>query len=73
MGDIGRWLVIIGIVIVVIGVIFMAAGRIPWLGKLPGDITWRKGDFTVSFPFATMIVVSIVLTIILNVITRLFK
>ncbi len=73
MSDLGRWLVIIGVIIIVIGAIFMVAGKIPWLGKLPGDIVWRRGDSTLFIPFGTMLLVSIALTVILNIIGRFYK
>jgi hypothetical protein len=73
MSDLGRWLVIIGVIIIVIGAIFMVAGKIPWLGKLPGDIAWRRGDFTLFIPFGTMLLVSVALTVILNIIGRFFR
>lgn len=73
MSDLGRWLVIIGVIIIVIGAIFMVAGRVPWFGKLPGDIAWQRSNHTVFIPFGTMIVVSIALTVILNIIGRFYK
>jgi hypothetical protein len=70
MGDIGRALVIFGVVIVVIGVILIFADRIPFIGRLPGDIVIRRRNVTFYFPVVTMILLSILLTIILNLFTR---
>ena len=42
--------------------LFMLAGKIPWIGKLPGDITIQRKNFTLYFPLATSILISIVLT-----------
>ena len=75
MSDIGRLLIIFGIGLVVIGGIFLLIGRIPGspFGRLPGDFSWESGDTRIYFPLATMIVVSIILTIIVNVILRIFR
>lgn len=59
-----------GIALVVAGVLVLAAERFNVLGRLPGDITLRRGNFTLYVPLATMLVVSILLTIILNLISR---
>ena len=61
-----------GVVIVLIGAALVAAGKAPWLGALPGDIRWRGEKWSVSFPVVTCILVSIVLTVIVNVLLRLF-
>lgn len=70
MSDIGRTLVIFGVVIVVVGLVLMFADRIPFVGRLPGDIMIRRKNFTFYFPVVTMIIVSILLTILLNLFTR---
>jgi len=59
----GRGLVIVGLVIAAIGVVVMMG--VP-LGRLPGDFTVRRGSFTFYFPLATSIVVSILLTLLLQ-------
>ena len=59
----GRGLVIVGLVIAAIGVVVMMG--VP-LGRLPGDFTVRRGSFTFYFPLATSIVVSILLTMLLQ-------
>ena len=73
MDSIGKLLLIAGIAIAVIGLLFILAPKIPILGKLPGDIILRRGDATFYFPLATSIVISIVLTVILNIAFRLFR
>ncbi len=65
--EFGRLLLILGVVIAVIGLIMMLAPKIPFLGRLPGDIVIRKGNFTFYFPLATSIILSIVLTIIFSI------
>lgn len=68
----GRILIIIGIVIIVIGLFLQYGNRIP-LGKLPGDFVIRRENVTIYFPLATGIILSIIVTVILNVIFRFFK
>lgn len=66
----GKLLIYIGIVTVLLGGLFLLAGKITWLGRLPGDILVRRQNFTVYIPITTMILVSLFLTIILNVFSR---
>ena len=63
---IGRAFVIAGVVILVIGLALMFADRIPFVGRLPGDVTVRGDGWTVYAPIATSIVVSLVLTAALS-------
>jgi len=70
MQDLGRFLIVLGAAAVLIGVLLVLAPRIPWLGWLPGDILIRRGTFTFYFPIVTCVVVSIVLTLILNLLGR---
>ena len=67
---IGRILIIVGIIIVVLGLILAFGGRLPLLGKLPGDILIRKDGFTFYFPVVTLLLLSVVLTLIINSIWR---
>jgi hypothetical protein len=71
MPDFGRILVGLGIVLVVVGLIFMAFTRmnVP-LGRLPGDLSWKGRGWNVSFPLASSIVISVVLSLILWAINR---
>ena len=66
-------MVVAGVVLAVLGVLFMVGARIPGFGQLPGDIVIRRDGFTLYLPFVTMIVVSVVLTIALNIAGRLFR
>ncbi len=61
---IGRLLMIIGLVVALIGALVMLSVKIPWIGKLPGDILIQKKNFTFYFPLATSILISILLTIL---------
>ena len=63
-------LVYIGVVTVLIGGFFILVAKVPWFGKLPGDFIWRREGLTIYVPFVTMILVSLVLTILLNIIWR---
>lgn len=66
----GKILLIVGSIIIVLGLIFIFSQHIPFLGKLPGDITIKKEGGSFYFPIVTGIIVSIVLTIIINIILR---
>lgn len=72
-GEVGRTLMILGALLFVVGVALTYAGRLPWLGNLPGDVAIERGNFRLYAPFGTMIVVSIVLTLLLNLVARLFR
>jgi hypothetical protein len=71
MSQIGKTLLLIGIIFVLAGTVLMIAGKfnIP-LGRLPGDISYQKKNITVFAPFGTMLVISIIITLILNIISR---
>jgi hypothetical protein len=70
MADIGRFLILLGVAAVVAGVLLLLQPRIPWLGRLPGDIVVQRERFTFYFPVVTSIVVSILLTLVLNLFFR---
>jgi len=63
--DIGRMLLVVGLVIAVIGGLILLAGRLG-VGRLPGDLVWKGDDWAVYVPLGWMIVVSVVLTLLLN-------
>ena len=69
MGSLGRTLLYIGIALAASGALLMLGERLG-LGKLPGDLVWKKKGFTVHFPIATSLLVSLVLTIVLNLLLR---
>lgn len=66
----GKAIIVLGLTLVFLGISIMAISKIPYLGKLPGDIFIKKGNFTLFFPLATSILVSIILTVILNFLFR---
>jgi hypothetical protein len=70
MHDLGRFLVVLGAIAVLAGVVLMLAPRLPWLGRLPGDIVVQRGPVTLYFPLMTSIVLSVVVTLLLNLFWR---
>lgn len=64
MNAVGRLLIVAGLGIAAIGVLLVVVGRIPWVGRLPGDIHVQRGTWTFYFPLATSIVASIVLSLL---------
>jgi hypothetical protein len=71
MDDLAKLLILFGVVMVVIGGALLLFGRVPFIGRLPGDITFSQGGFTCFFPLATSILLSIVVTILLNIVVHL--
>ncbi|HEX8186561.1 MAG TPA: DUF2905 domain-containing protein [Blastocatellia bacterium] len=71
-GTIGRYLILLGAVIVVFGVILVMAGKFPGLkvGRLPGDIYIERGNWRFYFPLVTSILLSLILTFILWLFNR---
>ena len=70
MNDLGRLLVVFGLIIVAAGVLVMLVGRVPGIGRLPGDVHVQRGNWTFSFPLGTSILLSLVLTLVLWLIGR---
>ena len=71
MNELGKGLILFGVVLVVAGIVLMALGRLNWpLGRLPGDIVYRGKNTTVYFPLATSILVSAVLSLLLYFVGR---
>ena len=74
MTDLGKILVGFGVVMLLLGVILLLAGslsgKVPWLGRLPGDILIQRGGWSVYIPLGTSLLISIVLTLILAVFGR---
>lgn len=70
----GKWLTIIGLVLAGLGVVVWLVGKwgIPF-GALPGDIRIERPGFSFRFPFVTCIILSVVITVIANVILWLFR
>ncbi len=64
MQHIGRFLILLGLIISAVGALLLLTGKFPWLGKLPGDILIQKKNFTLYFPLATSIIISLIITLI---------
>ncbi len=62
----GRFLILVGLVIALVGLLLVLSEKIPWLGRLPGDILIKKGKWTFYFPLATSILLSILITLLIN-------
>jgi len=69
----GRLLIILGVVLLVAGVLLVFGSKIPLVGSLPGDLVFRKNGLTVFAPLATMLLLSLALTILVNLFLRLFR
>jgi hypothetical protein len=70
MNELGRLLLVFGALIALAGLVLMLFGRVPWLGRLPGDIHVQRGNWTFYFPLATSLVLSVVLTLVLWLLGR---
>ncbi len=64
--EVGKWLVLMGLMLVVLGGLLWLAGRIPFLGRLPGDIRIERENFSCFVPLATSLLLSLLLTLLLN-------
>ncbi|MEN2986090.1 MAG: DUF2905 family protein [Thermodesulfovibrionaceae bacterium] len=73
MSEIGKFLILLGIIIVVIGFLLSFFGKIPLIGKLPGDFVIERRNFVFYFPLGTSILLSIILTLILYIFSILSR
>lgn len=65
----GKFLIVAGLVVAGLGVLFVVGSALG-LGRLPGDFSWRRGNFRFYAPIASSILISIVVTVVLNVMSR---
>ena len=70
MSELAKTLIFFGIMLVVAGLLVSVFGKVPGIGKLPGDIYLRKGSFTFYFPLTTSLLLSLVLTLVLTLFGR---
>jgi len=74
LGGLGKLLIGFGVVMIVLGGIFLLlgnlSGKVPWIGRLPGDIYIQRGNWSFYFPLATSILLSIILTLIFSLFFR---
>ena len=69
----GKYILVVGLIIVFIGIIiYFFHDYFRWIGRLPGDIRIEKNNFRFYFPLATMIVLSLVLTLLINIFKKFF-
>ncbi len=68
--QLGKALILMGLVLVVMGAAVWALGSVPMIGRLPGDIYMRRGNLTIYFPITTAIVVSVILSLLLALLRR---
>jgi len=73
LSEMGRWLAGMGVALVAVGGLLWLLGRLPGVGRLPGDFQFQVGNVGCFAPIATMLLVSVVLTIVLNILLRLFQ
>ncbi len=66
----GWALVVVGVIIVVVGLVFVTGGRIPFLGHLPGDIVIQRDNVTIFVPLGSMLLVSVVVSVVLGLLNR---
>jgi hypothetical protein len=64
MSDLARFLILLGVILIVLGLALLLLPKIPGLGRLPGDIIIKRENFTVYFPLGTCILVSLILSLI---------
>jgi uncharacterized membrane protein YidH (DUF202 family) len=70
MAGFGKTLILLGIMLVVVGVLLRFAGKLPWLGNLPGDIQFERHGFAFYFPLTTCIIISAVISLVLYLFRR---
>lgn len=74
MVEFGRLMLIIGLAIAFCGLLILIATHyLPWLGNLPGDLRFETDSYKIYFPLATMILISILGTVLLNIVLRIFR
>jgi Protein of unknown function (DUF2905) len=71
LGGMGRRLMWLGVELFLAGLLMHLLGKLPWAGRLPGDLVVRRGNLTFYSPLGAMIILSLVLTVALNLIIRL--
>lgn len=70
LGFLGKLLILLGVFIIIAGVLLLLGGKIPWVGRLPGDLIVRREKFTFYFPITTSILISIILTLLLWILKK---
>ncbi|HIJ66139.1 MAG TPA: DUF2905 domain-containing protein [Candidatus Hydrogenedentes bacterium] len=74
LSHVGKWIVVAGLGFIIVGALLWVAGKMGLpVGRLPGDVNIRHGQFSFHFPLGTCIIVSIVLTLVINFVIRLLS
>jgi len=73
LSSLGKLLLLFAVVIGIIGLLLIIMGNVPFLGKLPGDVVIRRGGSTFFFPIVTCIILSVVLTVLINLVLWIFR
>ncbi len=73
LSSLGKLLLLLAVVFSIVGLLLLIMGNVPFLGKLPGDLVIRRGGVTFFFPIVTSIVLSVVLTVLINLIFWIFR
>jgi hydrogenase-4 membrane subunit HyfE len=60
----GKFLIVLGVIVIALGALLLISGKIPWIGRLPGDILIQKKNYTIYVPLATSIIISLIITFI---------
>ena len=64
MNELGKFLVVVGVVLALVGVLLWSGFGKSWLGRLPGDIHYTRDNFSIHFPLVTCLLISVVLTLV---------
>ena len=70
LSGLGKLLIVLGGLLIIIGAAIVLVGRLPWLGRLPGDIYIERPNFTLVFPLATSILVSVIVSLVWYLLSR---
>lgn len=70
MNEFAKIIIILGGVLIILGLVLLFAGKVPFIGKLPGDIIIKRDNFTFYFPITTSIIISLILSVIFYLIGR---
>jgi len=65
VAELGKTLIVLGVLLAVVGVLLLFAGKLPWLGNLPGDIAIQRERYSFYFPITTSIVISVIISLVL--------
>ena len=73
LDSLAKYVIVAGVVLAGIGVLLLLVSKIPFFGHLPGDFLIKRDGFTFYFPLVTMLLLSVIMTIVVNVVIRIFR